>query len=179
MFDDSLQQMIAHIDVLNDWDKVGWRGIMFNNGDVWLSEAGKLIAVNYQSAREKNMRDELINKGKETLHESLIGYVAPVLVWETKRFKIRIDALENGVYRYAAWKKDMSQREKPDLVLNNGSREMQGNMGEHYFAFKNGIYEYRLYVLLSDGNSQSNGYLTVLKNGRVILEEPLVKVLSD
>ena len=45
------------------WTEVGWRGIMLDNGLVWIdSYSGKILAVNYKSPFEKNLREKLIQK---------------------------------------------------------------------------------------------------------------------
>ena len=49
IFDDSLIKMIIASDSKNDWSSVGWRGVMFNHGMLWLDIEGKLIVLNYQS----------------------------------------------------------------------------------------------------------------------------------
>jgi hypothetical protein len=61
------------------------------------------MAVNYQSEAERNIKTKLINAQKSALHPSLKNYVAPVLEWETSKFRIRIDDLGNQKFRYAAW----------------------------------------------------------------------------
>jgi len=52
VFDDELAKVIAASNINTDWDKVGWRGIMLNNGVMWVDTDGKIIAVNTQNAKE-------------------------------------------------------------------------------------------------------------------------------
>lgn len=64
---------------------MGWRGIMLDNGTIWIdSDEGKIIAVNYQSDFEKKLRKELINKEKENVHVSLKTFESPTYKIKTK-----------------------------------------------------------------------------------------------
>lgn len=53
VFDDELTAVIASSSIDTDWDSVGWRGIMLNNGVMWVDTDGKIIAVNTQNAKEQ------------------------------------------------------------------------------------------------------------------------------
>ena len=46
IFDDALISEIVNSDIEKDCDAVGYRGIMFENGVIWLNYSGKLIALN-------------------------------------------------------------------------------------------------------------------------------------
>src|SRR5690625_4728282 len=48
VFDNTLVAKIANSNP-KQWSEIGWRGIAFENGDVWLDHEGKIFAVNYQS----------------------------------------------------------------------------------------------------------------------------------
>lgn len=54
-----------------DWSEMGSKGLMFQNGEIWLDEDGKIIAINYQSEYEKNRIKELYQTEKTKLHESI------------------------------------------------------------------------------------------------------------
>jgi len=60
VFDDSLKSKIIESNLKKDWSSVGWRGIMLNNGTLWLDYDGKLLAVNYQSNFEQIKKAKLI-----------------------------------------------------------------------------------------------------------------------
>jgi len=138
VFDPALVQMIVHSDIQKDWSVVGWRGIMFENGLIWLSsDAGKIECVNYQSDAEKKKWEYWVRLDKEKLYPTLRHYSEPVLEWETTHFHIRIDSLSNEKFRYAVWKAGKSTSSKPDLVLNNGVRFVEGTMDLTYYVFKN------------------------------------------
>ena len=59
LFDDELKKAIDD-SKLEDWDDVGWRGIMLYRGMLWLSEDVKLKATNYYT--DKAMERCLINQ---------------------------------------------------------------------------------------------------------------------
>ena len=70
VFDDSLLNDIAHSDPKSDWERVGWRGIMLGNGEVWLDEDYKIIAINHETEAGKALRARLIAQHR---HASLMG----------------------------------------------------------------------------------------------------------
>lgn len=47
-------------------------------------------------------------------------------MWQTEKFTIRIDELDDGHYRYASWAKGKTLADKPDLVLKNGTVRVEG-----------------------------------------------------
>lgn len=83
----------------------------------------------------------------EKLHLSLHEYRNIVSLFLTEKHLIRIDEMQDGSYRYAAWKQkdisleNLSMQEKPDLTLYNGSLD-DGDR----FIFRIGSYEYRIYM---------------------------------
>ena len=71
VFDKILIDKIANSKI-EQWSEVGWRGIMLDDGVVWMANSdGVITAVNYQSDFEKKLRKDLIAKEKENLHISL------------------------------------------------------------------------------------------------------------
>jgi hypothetical protein len=179
VFDESLLKSIINSDIEKDWDDVGWRGIMLSSGGLWLDYDGKLIAVNYQSDAEKNIKTKLINEQKNALYPSLKSYVAPVLEWETSKFRIRIDDLGHQKYRYAAWPLGKSTSDKPDLVLLNGKVTFEGSGGNHFYAFSKGKYQYQCDVNVIGESSMPPGSLSVYKENKLIYNDEVVKVLEN
>lgn len=171
VFDDSLVKLISNSSPEDDWRPVGWRGIMLLNGVVWLDYDGRLITINYQSALESKMRQNIIATEKSKLHESIRKYKEPVHILKTKKYRIRIDELENGKYRYVSWIKNKKITDNPDLVINNGEVEFDGSGGNHHYTFTNDGYTYicRI-VILSDGN-EPDAYLHILKGKKEILKQ--------
>ena len=138
LFDEKLLKEIKKSKVSVDWDRVGWRGIMFANGKVWIDETGKIIAVNYESEKQKNLRLKLIEGDRETLHESLRNYEKPILKKSNKDYKFRVDSLNNKDqnFRLTLWGIESKEGEKPLLVLDKGKLKFDGSGGNHHYTFK-------------------------------------------
>lgn len=175
IFDDSLQKIIVESDIRKDWTEMGWRGIMFLNGAVWLDTNGQLTCVNYESKYEHNYRLKLITREKDSLYESIKDFKEPIFVWETNKFRIRVDKLENDTYRYASWEISKSKNDKPDLILTNGEIVLNCSGGNHEYLFKNGVYEYKCHVIVLGTINSPPGYLIVTKNNTEILKEKVIK----
>lgn len=172
IFDDSLTSIISNSNIKKDWTDMGWRGIMLYSGIVWLDYDGRFIMSNYKSENEKLIEEKWINYQRDLLHSDLKEFKKPIHIIETNRFIVRIDQLENNDYRYASWSIDSDISNKPDLIINNGVWNPDGNGGNHHFTFTNGEYSYTVYVnvLRSDETPPFN--LVVSKNEKVILSQP-------
>ncbi|MFW3343695.1 hypothetical protein [Aliarcobacter butzleri] len=162
VFDDKLIEEIKNSKI-EDWSEMGWRGIMLNQGTLWLNFDEIIIAINYQSDFEKRLREDLIRKEKEQLDSSLKEFIEPTYKLKTKNFLIRIDKIDDSKYRYSSWKIGKSESSKPDLVLLNGEIEYSGTIGYQYFTFKNRNYTYEIDI---DATS-----LEVMKDNKTILFE--------
>ena len=169
IFDQILIEKIANSKI-SQWSVVGWRGIMFDNGDLWMANSdGVITTVNYQSDFEKKLRTNLTTKDKENLHVSLKTFQSPVYKIKTKKYLIRIDELSNNEYRYASWKVDEKETSKPDIVLNNGQWENLGSDGNHVISFVNGIETYKVYRNIIGEDNSPEIILEIEKNGEIIL----------
>ncbi|MGB1247245.1 MAG: hypothetical protein ACPG4Z_00060 [Chitinophagales bacterium] len=171
LFDDSLSQIIINSDITEDWSEVGWRGIMLELGLLWIDDMGNLIAINYQTEIEVKERDSLILADKNSLHESIQNHVTPILVWETENYRIRIDEMEDGTYRYASWKKDAAIDAVPDLVIENGEHKFEGSGGNQTYKFRNGAFFYECYINKLGEAESPKGTLRVYRNRQEILTE--------
>lgn len=169
VFDDKLVTRIA-TSTLSQWSSVGWRGIMFDTGDVWLND-NKISAVNASNAAEQNLKKQLIAKQKSQLHVSLKNFKQPEVLFKTAQYLVRVDQLNNGHYRYASWKLGQSQSSTPDLILNNGALEYDGSAGNHSFTFSAGHYHYQVYRMLMGVDESSAVSLRVQKGTKTILEQ--------
>jgi hypothetical protein len=178
VFDQQLLTKITQSDPAKDWAKLGWRGIMFAHGELWLDSDGKIIAINYQSKAEKKIAQQLIQTEKSQLHASLVKFDQPILQWKTAKFRVRLDQLENGKVRYAVWPKDKSTAEKPDLVLSNGEYIADGSGGNHLYRFSNGQYIYECYVVVIGFQDSPVGYLRVYKNNKLLLDQTVVEEIN-
>ncbi|WP_461791407.1 hypothetical protein [Pedobacter sp.] len=169
IFDQILIDKIANSKI-SQWSEVGWRGIMLDNGDLWMANSdGIITTVNYQSDFEKKYRTNLITKDRYNLHVSLKTFQSPVYKIKTNKYLIRIDELSNNKYRYASWKVDEKENSRPDMVLNNGQWEHLGSGGNHVITFVNGIYTYKVYRNIVGEDNSPNITLEIEKNGEIIL----------
>ena len=67
VFDAQLKQDIANSQ-LSQWSSMGWRGLMLDNGKVWL-DGGKITAVNYSSKAERQYKQDLLAQQKQQLEQ--------------------------------------------------------------------------------------------------------------
>jgi len=175
LFDVTLIKKIKESDIKKDWNEMGWRGIMFNNGTLWLEpHIKKLIDLNYQTQKEKALKQNLIEKERNFIYPTLRKYKRPVLVMETSKFKIRIDEIEDNVYRFASWSIDKTMNELPDLVIPNGKRISNGTGGNHNFIFKNNGYTYDCSIIVLGHQDSPPAELSVYTNKKQILSEPVI-----
>ena len=77
VFDQILIDKIANSKI-SQWSEVGWRGIMLDNGELWMDTDGVITSINYQSGFETNLRTSLIANEKDDLHTSLKTFKNPV-----------------------------------------------------------------------------------------------------
>ena len=178
IFDITLKDKIIKSNPAKDWEQVGWRGIMLNNGDLWIDEDGRLIAINYQSKLESDLKVKLIKAEQNAVHSSLVKFEEPVCVLVTSKFKIRIDDLGNQNYRYASWSQNQKMSEKPDLVITNGKFVADGTGGNHHYDFKRGQYLYECYIAPLREKEASPASLTIYNKENVILSQD-ARIVSE
>ena len=142
VFDATFTQMISKSNLSKDWATVGWRGIMFSNGELWLNEDGALRAVNYSSKIEESKRQARIAEIRTTLHSSLQEFSQPVLVFKTNKFLIRVDEMKDNTYRYASWTLPNKMSSKPDIIIPKGEFLVEGTAQEPNYRFKNKEFTY-------------------------------------
>jgi hypothetical protein len=167
--DQNLINKIIHSNVNNDWSRVGRRGTMLNQGDIWLNENGQLIAVNSISNYEKKLIQKLVAIDKKRLHNSLSEYEKPIFKGYTKNVRFRIDLLKDQTYRYASWDINKAMNEKPDLVILNGQLNIEGSIGNQIFEFKSLDYQYTISDEQVKGKNSK--MITIFKNDSVIQKE--------
>lgn len=142
VLDAALAQKIVKSNLSKDWATVGWRGIMFSNGELWLDEDGSLRAVNYSSKIEENKRLARIAEIRSTLHSSLKEFSQPILVFKTSKFLIRVDEMKDNTYRYASWTLPNKMSSKPDLIIPKGEFFTEGTANEPNYRFQNKEFTY-------------------------------------
>ena len=172
-FDDIFdKEFIDHIakSKTNDWSEAGWRGIMLDNGKIWIDDSGKIMTLNYQSPKEKKLLANTILADKNQLPKFLRNFDKPLYLIFTENYKIRIDKKSEGVYRYSAWK-IKTQKSDPDIIIENGVIEFQGSGGNHTIAFKNNNYSYIVSIIEIGTTDDPDAKLEILKQDKTILAE--------
>lgn len=169
IFEAGLKKMIICSNPATDWSDMGWRGIMLNNGEVWLDFDGSLTGLTYQSKSEAKLKARLIENEKKNIHTSLSHYLRPICILETSTYRIRIDDLGHENYRYACWEINKSQKYKPDLILERGIHYIEGSVGNSVFKFQNGEYVYECFIDAMGDKPPAT--LTVYKEDKEILSQ--------
>ena len=178
VFDQVLIDKIANSKIIQ-WSEVGWRGIMLDNGDLWMANSdGIITTVNYQSDFEKNLRTDLIAKDKDNLHASLKTFQSPIYKIKTNKYLIRIDELTDYKYRYVSWKISEKETSKPDIILNDGELEFDGSGGNHVITFVQGKYTYKIYRNIIGEENSPDISLEIEKDGKTILSEDGTLILE-
>lgn len=171
VFDKILINKIANSKI-EQWSEVGWRGIMLDNGVLWMANSdGIITTVNYQSDFEKKLRKDLIAKEKGNLHILLKTFESPTYKIKTKNYLIRIDELTNNKYRYASWKTSEKESSKPDIIVDKGELEFEGSGGNHVITFVNGNYTYKVYRNIIGEENSPDIKLEIEKEEKTILTE--------
>lgn len=172
LFDDSITKVIANSNVDKDWSKVGWRGFMLHNGDVWIQEVDyKLTAVNLQSKAERERRMAIIKYDKATIFPAIKEFEYPVMVLKTEKRYIRIDVMKDDVYRASVWPVNASINTKPELILLDGTLEHMGSGGNHQYEFKKDEYVYKCQINVIGTAETPDANLIVEKNGAEVMYE--------
>ena len=100
--------------------------------------------------------------GNRRLHITLKDYIALEQYFVTKDYRVRIDLLANGKYRYASWRRNKQTDTKPDLVITDGKYDQKKG-----YEFENDGYHYL--ITMTENNSVSQ--LIVEKDGRMVLRQ--------
>ncbi|HZU52371.1 MAG TPA: hypothetical protein VFF77_00625 [Holophagaceae bacterium] len=143
VFDEALLADISRSDPKNDWERVGWRGIMLGNGEVWLDDDSKIIAINHETEKAKAVRAHLIDRQKQRLPAALRDFDEPVMEWSTKHFLIRVD-LKGDDYRLLVFKGHSYAM--PVHILSHGNHEFEGSGGNYHIDWESEGRTYRIYA---------------------------------
>ncbi|QLC66862.1 hypothetical protein LPB248_11340 [Flavobacterium sp. LPB0248] len=177
IFDKVLIEKIIKSDPAKDWSEVGWRGIMLNQGDLWIDTDGRIISINHQSDEELKMKNSLIAAQKKNVNASISNFKEPIAVLETSKFRIRIDDLGNNNYRYVSWGIKNKMTDKPDLVIENGVFYADGTGGNHHYEFKKGNFRYECHFTVLGEKNLAPAALIVYQSGKEILSQD-AKIVS-
>ena len=171
IFDAGLIKMIVTSKPSKDWSARGKSGLMLLDGQVWLNLEGKLLAVNYQSNYEKSETEELLKAEKSLLHESIKDFRRPVCQLESSSYRIRIDELGKGKFRYAAWPVHSKMSDKPEILIKKGKLVIDGSGGNRSYVFKKGNMVYNCAIIVVGEKKSPPALLTVYKDDKEILSQ--------
>lgn len=90
------------------------------------------------------------------LHPSLRSFECLEQVFDTEKYRVRIDRMSDGTYRYASWRGNGPMIKEPDIILAGGSYDDDG------YHFSNNGYEYLV---------DKDLCLSVRHNGRTVLRQ--------
>tara|TARA_R110002096_G_scaffold1787_4_gene9350 strand:- start:1890 stop:2648 length:759 start_codon:yes stop_codon:yes gene_type:complete len=158
----------------DDWQRVGWRGIMLGSGRLWLDDEQRLIGHNEHSPTENARRLGLIERDRSQLAKSLQGHVEPETRWQTKTYRVRIDRMPDDGLRYTSWRRDAPLDAAPDLELHNGVCEFQGSGGNMHYEWRRGKHTYRCVQTPLGGPDSLPLELEVRRGEDVLLTEAAV-----
>lgn len=154
-----------------DWQRVGWRGVMFGNGRLWIDDEMRLFGHNEESAREREHREGIIARDRALLDETLRGHAEPVLRWLTADYRVRVDRMPDDSLRYTSWRRDAPLGAKPDLELHRGERVFEGSGGNEHYLWRNGAHTYRCEITVLGSAESVPLELVVLRGDEVLLEQ--------
>ena len=151
IFDEPFCQKMREGRFARDWQEVGCRGVMYDNGDIWvdgtLADGGMIYCVNYQSAPEKALREALLEMERATIAPGYSEMCDPVLCFETDDRTIagRVDKEEDGDFRillydgFARTGRGIPRGENPTAVF-HATRIYEGSGGNHVYLDRFGRY---------------------------------------
>ena len=135
----------------NDWEEMGWRGIMYSDGDFWDENFdGKISAINYSSKETERLEEKKKEMASSCLHPSLQNKD-----WEiTQSYKcdngiiFRIDyRAKDEKYRFLLFEQGKSFNEIPNYVMYG---EYSNNDDGYHFSDDNGnsavFYKFTVYI---------------------------------
>jgi len=153
VFDNAFLEEITQCNLQDDWQEVGWRGIMFKNGSLWLDFDYKIIAVNHETSVSQRLKAKAIAQQKMRLPESLRDFDQPELEWKTSLYLVRVDRKRED-YRLAI--RDVKSPSKILRTFHNGVFHFDGNMGSYFIDWQS---EGRTHRVFSDISNEDDRYL--------------------
>ena len=111
--------------------------------------------------------DSVGNVGNRRLHPSLQHYYELSTYFITKGFRVRIDQMPDGSYRYASWPRSRETSTKPDLIIYGGRYDD----AQSCYLFENDGYIYKVGVYSHTSDRNTFRGLTVEKAGKVLLQQ--------
>ena len=139
IFDEPFVEAVGN-STFENWSQVGWRGVMYENGDIWTGKDGKII-LNYVSAKGKDLVRRLDVKYREAIHPSVSSYERNMIDAKTGEYRLRIDRLSDDV-RLSIWLFKDNINKKPFKVIYNGKEHPVGTGGWYGASFYDGAIKY-------------------------------------
>lgn len=102
-------------------------------------------------------------KGPFWLHPSVRHFRQLAVLFQVKGFRIRIDNIDNGTFRYTAWNSNQLMSDKPELVI------QEGKMKNDAFIFHNGAFTYKVSI------REDEYRLIVYKGSKIVLDRTQIK----
>ncbi len=97
------------------------------------------------------------------LHSSIKDFKFMESVFDTEKFRVRIDRMPYGEYRYSSWKRGVSMATKPDLIIYGDY------VGHGVYSFENNGYVYA--VDLGEGLRVTHNNKVIVDQNRICREE--------
>ena len=145
---------------LSDWHSYGWRGYSYGEDNaLWVYDY--LYAINYYSAQEQALYDQLVKKEMGSLHKSLRGdgwFGVALQYPQLQAFKIRGDE----EFRLSIYPQINNLDEKPQITL-IGHVEIGGSANMMDYVFKNGNIEFEFGDSFYEEGKQ---FLMIKKEGK-------------
>lgn len=141
VFDKNLLERLSSSNV-NDWEYMGWRGIMFDNGTVWLDEDGRILSINYQTEKQRMLQKAIIENDKNSLHASVKDYDKAIHKINIKQGVVRVDKVSSDNYRLTIWFNGRLTTDKPNIHIENGKLRREGSAGSTHYTFNKAPYKY-------------------------------------
>lgn len=137
----------------------------FDYGDVEKAEDYDKLTDQYALYQFNGKSLEYVGKdGGYWLHPSIRQFESLEAMFFTKDYRIRIDRISDGRYRYVSWKRTASVSDEPDIVI-LGSYY---NEAEEKYIFNNNGY---VYIIEYDHNTEDHkkGVISIFHNEKRIL----------
>ena len=144
----------------------GWEWLFkydTKSNSLYVPEANPSLSDRYSIYRFDGEKLNFIGiDGGFWLHPTIRSFESMEEVFETKDYRVRIDKMTDGTFRYSAWNNRATMDKAPDIIIYSGSY----NQEEERFYFKNGNVTYTI---------DSEGPLTVIRNGKKLLQQERLK----
>lgn len=142
VFDKPFLEEVASCNLHDDWREMGWRGIMFQDGSLWLDSDYKILSVNHETKDTKRLKAAAIAQQKLRLPNSLRDFDQPELEWTTPLYIVRVDR-KGEDHRLAVL--DVKSPTKILRVLHHGEFHFNGTMGAYFIDWQSEGRTYRIY----------------------------------